>query len=197
MIKNIKDAMGVYSSNINKRPIDFNDKSQYTQLHLAVFENEPKPNHNRYSINLSYKVSGVKHFYKFNATMLNLFEPMRWLRMDNAETLVRDPLYMDFIKYRKQILREYSKDDILISPTVGFFHEVLSNKGFIGDTYFDAYASLHWTKDEYEPIVNIRFFDYTYQSMFLEENPDWKLGSKEPRWRELIYIEPNKFIKGV
>ena len=189
--------MGVYSSNINQRPIDFKDKSKYTQLHLAVFENQPKRNHNRYSINLSYKVPGVKHFYKFNATMINLFEPMRWLRMENAETLIRDPLYLDFIKYRKQILRDYKKDDILISPTAGFFHQVLSNNGFVGDTYFDAYSTLHWTKDEYEPIVNIRFFDWTYQSMFLEENSDWKLGSNEPRWRELIYLEPNKFVRGV
>jgi hypothetical protein len=190
----IQDKMGSYLPRQNKAPIDFNNKSTYTQLHLAVFEQEPKRNHNRYTVNLSYKVPGSNRFDKLNATILNLFEPMRWLRMDDAQSRVSDPFYMDFIKYRKQLLRDYKKDDILISPTVGFFHEVFSN-GFTGDTYFDSYATLHWTNDEYEPIVNIRFFDWTYQSIFLEEDPQWELGSKKPRWRELIYLEPNKHIK--
>ena len=190
----IKDNMGSYSSRKNKAPIDFNDKSQYTQLHLAVFEQEPKRNHNRYTINLSYKLPNSNRFEKLNATILNTFEPMRWLRMDDANDRIREPFYMDFVKYRKELLHKYKKDDILISPTAGFFHEVFTN-GFTGDTYFDAYATLHWTDDEHEPIVNIRFFDYTYQSIFLEENPNWELGCKQPRWRELIYIEPNKNIK--
>lgn len=190
----IQDAMGSYIPRKNSPPMDFNNKSSYTQLHLAVFEQEPKRNHNRYTVNLSYKRPGSIRFEKFNATILNLFEPMRWLRMDDATTRIRDPFYMDFVKYRKELLRQHKKDDILISPTVGFFHEVFSN-GFTGDTYFDSYATLHWTEDEYEPIVNIRFFDYTYQSMFLEENLNWQLGCKEPRWRELIYLEPNKHIK--
>ena len=196
-MKPIKDAMGAYIPTTANRPIDFNDTTQYTQLHLAIFEKAPENNHNRYTINLSYKTPGSKNFYKFNATILNLFEPMRWLRMGDAHERARNPFYMDFMKYRKDILRQNKKDDILISPTAGFFHDVVSNKGYIGDTYFDAYATLHWTADEYEPIVNIRFFDYTYQSMFLEETPDWKLGSNKPRWRELIYLEPNNHIKGV
>ena len=189
-----KDAMGSYESRINTPPIDFKNKSLFTQLHLAVFEQEPKRNHNRYTVNLSFKVPNSRRFEKLNATMLNTFEPMRWLRMSDGNTRIDDSFYSDFFKYRKTVLREYPKDDILISPTAGFFHEVFTN-GFTGDTYFDAYATLHWTKDQFEPIVNIRFFDYRYQSYFLEENPNWKLGCKEPRWRELIYLEPNTNIK--
>ncbi len=196
-MKTNTDSMGGYSINTANRPIDLNNRSMYTHLHLAVFENKPQKNHNRYTINLSYKVPGVKHYYKLNATLLNSFEPMRWLRMENATERVSDPFYMDFMRYRKQILREYKKDEILISPTAGFFHEVLSRAGYIGDTYFDSYATLHWTSDEYEPIINIRFFDWTYQSTFLEENLSWKLGSNEPRWSELIYIQPNPHIRGV
>ena len=191
------DSMGKYRVSTNNRPIDLNDRSGYTHLNLAVFENEPRQNHNRYTINLSYKVPGVRHYFKMNATILNTFEPRRWLRMEDADERIRDPFYMDFIRYRKHILREYGREDILISPTAGFFHEVLSQRGYIGDTYFDSYATLHWTADEDEPIVNIRFFDWTYQSLFLEENPDWKLGSREPRWSELIYIQPNPHIRGV
>lgn len=194
----IKDELGTYEVSSVKRPIDFNDTTQYTYLSLSVFQNKPVRNKNEYSINLSYKIPQSKRFYKFNATMLNTFEPLRWMRnFDKQEQRQKlmNPFYFDWVQERKRILRENSKQNISIQPTAGFFHEVLGGKDFIGDTFLDAYATLHWTKDEYEPRVNIRFFDFTHTSLFLEENQNWELGSQEPRWQELIYVKESEFVK--
>jgi len=192
------NSLGAYEVDVSKRPIDFNDKSQYTQLRLGVFQNKPKKDENEYTMNLSYKLPGNKRFHKFNASLLNTFEPMRWMRnfeQSEQRSQASRPLYFDWIKERRRILQEYKKDDIMIRPTAGFFHEVLDNRGFVGNTYLDAYATLHWTKDWGVPRVNIRFFDYTYESIFLEENDEWELGCQNPRWIDTLYVEPNKHIK--
>jgi hypothetical protein len=178
-MKQITDEIGTYDIPTNQ--YDFDNANA---IYLNVFHNEGQINSNEWKVCLNvYYENGNRE--TFTAGIINKFEPARWLR-SIPQDYREFAFYRDFLEWRNQAKKLEVKWDKKASA--GFFY---SNSLGHDSPFNTAYAYIV-KQEEQDPIVGIRFWDYTYfgqvpVNKFLKgKGPKWTLVLKEPKKKGMI-----------